>query len=113
MTVTMPRGDIRTFIFTITDSSVDEKTVFELTDIYFTVKRTWNDKNYLIQKRLSNGEIEHLYDNTYQFVIEASDTDNLQFGNYVFDIELVGNGIKQTQTGELILTYEATHASNE
>jgi hypothetical protein len=42
------------------------------------------------------------------------DTNNLDFGEYMFDIELVIEGqMKKTFTGRLRLTEESTHATNE
>lgn len=118
MSITMPRGDIRAVYFTVYNNSNGngEKTVYDegFDEIYFTVKTGYNKAEYLFQKRLSTGDIELMEDGVYQFVIEPEDTDNLKFGAYVFDIELVaGTDIKQTFTGSLTLTNEATHASNE
>lgn len=113
MTITMPRGDIQTVIFTLTDPMTGEAPVIELTDIYFTVKKTWDDQEYIFQKSFSAGDIELVSGSTYQFVIDAEDTDGLAYGQYNCDIELVGPGLKQTFAGNLKLTYEATHAENE
>jgi len=42
------------------------------------------------------------------------DTDNMCFGEYMFDIELVIVGeLKQTFVGKFILTAEVTFAENE
>lgn len=118
LSITMPRGDIRPVYFTVYENNGDdeEKTMYDgnFDEIYFTVKTGYNKKEYLFQKRLSTGEIELLEDGVYQFVIEPEDTDNLKFGAYVFDIELVaGTDIKQTFTGDLTLTNESTHVYNE
>ncbi len=112
MVISMPRGDIRPIRFTVRDENgiIDE---LELTEVYFTVKNKFKDETYLFQKRLSDGDIERLDHNDYQFQINPEDTDDLKFGNYVFDIELVGEGIKQTFIGTFTLTEEATYASNE
>ena len=113
VTISMPRGDIRPIQFTVIDQA-GGKSAIEFDEIYFTVKRSYHDKNFLFQKRLGNGTIETLDDGSYRFVIQAIDTDNLSIGKYVFDIELVlGDEIKQTTVGEFILTPEVTFASNE
>lgn len=113
MTIEMPRGDIRHVSFTVTDSSGAASGV-AFTEIYFTVKKSYRDENYLIQKKLSNGTIEAAESGAYTFTIDAADTDDLTVGKYVFDIELIyGTDIKQTTVGELILTNEVTFAANE
>jgi hypothetical protein len=112
MTINMPRGDIRVVPFVVKDSEGNPSEI-QFTEIYFTVKRNYHDQEYILQKRLSTGEIETDGLGTFWFTINASDTDGLSFGKYVFDIELVADGIKQTSTGDLVLTYEATYRSNE
>ena len=111
MNITMPRGDIQMVTFTVTYP--DESQDVQLTEIYFTVKKTFNDKNFIFQKKLSAGQIELIDNATYQFTIESGDTDNMSFGRYVFDIELVGDDIKHTEIGDFILTQEVTYVSNE
>ena len=111
--ISMPRGDIRPVRFTVTnyEGGISD-IVFD--EIYFTVKRSFSDKMYLFQKKLSDGTIEPDESEGYTFVIQPADTDNLSVGRYVFDIELVlGDEIKQTTVGEFILTNEVTFASNE
>ncbi len=115
MSISMPRGDIRPVYFTVHNRDEDN-TQYEGTfdEIYFTVKTNYNKTEYLFQKRLSEGTIELMDDGVYQFVIEPEDTDNLKFGSYVFDIQLLaGTDIKQTFVGTLTLTNEATHRANE
>lgn len=109
MEIIMPRGDLRPVRFTVTDG----ETAPELTQIYATFKKSFSYPNFLFQKKLSDGSIEALGDGSYQFTIEPEDTNGLTYGAYAFDIELVGDGIKQTFTGTLTLTNEATHAGNE
>lgn len=109
MEINMPRGDLRPVQFTVTDG----ETAPELTEIYATFKKSFRHPNFLFQKRLSDGTIEALGEGSYQFTIEPEDTDGLTYGTYPFDIEVLGDGIKQTFTGTLTLTNEATHAGNE
>lgn len=113
MTITMPRGDLRPVRFTVCGEDGGE-TDLQFDEIYFTVKASYNDARYKFQKRLSRGDIERLEDGSYQFAIRPEDTDGLMMSKYVFDIELVlGEEIKQTTVGELILTSEVTHAADE
>ena len=110
--IIMPRGDMRPVSFMIRNCD-QPVAAEEISDIYFTVKLDFNITDYLFQKRLSAGDIDLIDDGSYQFVIEPEDTDALKFGRYVFDIEIVGPDIKQTFIGDLVLTNEATHKSNE
>ena len=58
--------------------------------------------------------IEFQVNPSYTFNIEPEDTDNLDYGTYVFDIELIKTGeIKQTSVGQFTLTSEVTFAENE
>lgn len=111
--ITMPRGDIRKVQFIVTNDGSPYDVEFD--DIYFTVKQAFNKTEYLFQKRKSRDEILELGDGAFQFVIDPSDTDGLKIASYVCDIEVVSleNEIKQTFTGTLKLTDEATHAANE
>lgn len=113
-TITMPRGDIRTVPFTVRDRAGVVSTI-PFDEIYFTVKKSYTDRQYLFQKRLSDGTIEAGEEpGTYQFILEASDTDSLQIRDYVCDIELIyGNELKETTVGKLTLTNEVTFAENE
>ncbi len=113
MQISMPRGDMRSVSFSVQDPG---QAVFadEFDDIYFTVKKQIKDKTYCFQKRLSSGDIVKTEDGTYEFTIMPEDTDNMCFGEYMFDIELVIVGeLKQTFVGKFILTAEVTFAENE
>lgn len=107
MQISMPRGDRRGVEFT-----VDGAEGITFTEIYVTAKKRFGDRDALWQKRLTEGGVTATGDG-YAFVIEPEDTDKLAFGEYVFDIELVADGVKETHTGALELTEEATHAGNE
>lgn len=111
--ISIPRGDIRNFKIAIKEPSGD---LTELTfdDIYFTVKRVYLNQEFKFQKRLSDGAITKDQEGYYLFSILPDDTNNLPFGDYDFDIEIVKNGaIKQTTVGVLHLTKEVTFQSNE
>ena len=110
--ITMPRGDMKPVEFYISDID-SEDTDIEIDEIYFTVKKGFIYNDIIFQKRLSTGEIEQKEGYTYSFVIEPEDTDNLKFGEYSFDIEIVGPSLKKTFVGKLILSEEATWATNE
>ena len=110
--ISMPRGDLRQIAFTVSVENAD--TVGDFDDIFMTVKRTYEHTQSIFQKRLSDGSIEKTGDADYQFTILPEDTNKLQYGKYVFDIEFVREDeIKQTFVGDLIITPEVTFAGNE
>lgn len=114
MFISMPRGDIRHVSFSITNN-VEEPVDINFDNIYFTVKESFFRDEFLFQKKLSDGTITK-ENNNYWFTILPEDTNNLQQNKkYVFDIEIVSEAyeIKQTYTGKLELTNEATHQRNE
>lgn len=116
MSIIMPRGDIREVLFNVYVDDQGQEVIYtdDFDEIYFTVKELFEDEEYLFQKRLTSGTITKDEESTYHLTIEAQDTNELEFGEYVFDIELVaGSTIKQTTTGKLVLSYESTYASNE
>lgn len=100
----------------------------EISEMYFTVKKSNNDKNYVLQKTLDDGITltDVVYDDgkiierTYNLLVNATDTDDLTPNKeYVFDIEIVtpvlsGEDIKKTIiTGTLTLTDATTRVFNE
>lgn len=112
--ITMPRGDLRSFKLAVKESASGAITEKTFDDIYFTVKVIYLAEPYKIQKRLSAGTIVKDEEGYYHFTIQPEDTNDLQFGDYDFDIELVKEGaIKQTTIGKLTLSPEVTYESNE
>lgn len=113
MTIRMPRGDIRLERFVVNNRD-DTVTNIDFTEIYFTVKKSSKNIDFLFQKRLSAGEIIKLADGDYQVKIESDDTSDLSYGNYKFDIQLVyGNQLKETFVGDFVITDEITFKENE
>lgn len=89
----------------------------EITNVYFTVKKSDKDKDYVLQKTLNHGItlIEDDDVKVYGLTINATDTDDFDVDKeYPFDIELVSNTIKRTIiTGDLILSSDITRTFNE
>ncbi len=113
MMIRMPRGDIRLVRFLVNDPD-GTVTNIDFTEIYFTVKKTPRDNTYKFQKRLSRGEIIKLGNGDYEVRIEPDDTNNLTYGNYKFDVQLMyATQLKETFVGDFIITEEVTFASNE
>lgn len=110
----MHRGDYTKKKINILDKT-DLNTNIDFNEIYITFKKSTKSQDFLFQKKLSTGEIQKNEDGSYTFEILPEDTNQLKFGDYVFDIELVCSvpKIKQTFLGNLYLLEEVTYALNE
>ena len=108
--ITMTRGDTLPLKFTRLDPS--SHTIMDAPNaMFFTVKRSWDDKTPVIQKSLADMTEDD--GGTWHFVIDANDTENLSYGTYVFDIEVTVSGCVTTICkDELKITREATWSSN-
>ena len=106
------RGDTQQYKFQRKD--VDGNVITQqATKVYFTVKENYNVNKVLIQKTIEDMTFDS--DGTYHFAITADDTNNLYYGNYVYDIE-VKQGNDYTKTiakGVFKITEEVTFESNE
>ena len=118
--ISFARGDTFPLKVSVKYKETGDYVDFNFTDVYFTVKRNFTDKAFKFQKRLSDGSIIQDPDQMGCFHIKIlpSDTDDLAFGEYVYDVEVVrkygeGYDIKKTLSGNLFLENESTHASNE
>ena len=112
MLIEMARGDVFSFSFGLYIDGV----LFteEMDNVYFTVKNSHYTHDPLFQKKTSDGSIAGDTNGSYTVTINPEDTDDLDFGSYEFDIEVVKlPGIKRTFTGTLIIGPEVTHRSNE
>ena len=56
-------------------------------EIYFIVKKRWTDKTALITKDLSNMTFDS--EGYYHFTIYPEDTENLDYGQYVWDFTAI------------------------
>lgn len=82
--------------------------------LYFTVKSNYYTKDYLFQKSLENGISFSEEDYFYRFTINPEDTDGLDYGNYVYDIETISDKtVKTIAKGTLEIKEEVTFAENE
>ncbi len=113
--IEMPRGDSRAFKFQrkYKDDNGNIQPVKQKADeVFFTVKKSYRDQEFLLQKKLSDMSFDTDY--FYHFVIDPEDTNNINFGTYVYDIEVIQDGHKFTiSSGNFVLSYECTWASNE
>lgn len=114
MDIELIRGDTYQLKFQrkLTDDTVITQKPDEM---YMTFKRNYNEIDYVLQKRLSRDEIIFNEDDNYYYVtIEPEDTNDLDYGSYVFDIETkVGKVVKTITLGKLKIKKEVTFAENE
>lgn len=106
------RGDYKNISFVRKD--MNGVVIEEIPEkVYFTVKSDVYSDKVLIQKTLEDG-ITVDDDFVYHIELTASDTDDLQFGEYVYDIEIKnGDKPKTIKKGTLTIDGEVTHANDE
>lgn len=113
MRIAMRRADIKWVRFQVNAPNGYASEV-DFTSIYFTVKKTGKERDYLLQKSLKRGEIYKLRKGDYQFKIDPADTRRLMIGDYKFDIQIMyKNIIKETFVGDFALKEEITYEENE
>lgn len=82
--------------------------------LYFTVKSSYYAQNCLFQKSLDKDISFSEEDYYYRFTINPKDTDGLEYGNYVYDIETItADTVKTIAKGTLEIKEEVTFAENE
>ena len=91
-----------------------EKYLEPMDEVYFTVKRHFYDKTAIVRKRLSDYTIDADDFGNYMITLLPEDTQNLLFGTYDFDIEVVKESVcKKTFNGILYVDKEVTDFKNE
>lgn len=85
--------------------------------LYFTVKKDANSKNVLIQKTTKDSGITLEDDGYYHIIIDPEDTNDLDYGDYQYDIELKSIGsrtfVRTLVEGVITLTEEITWGGDE
>lgn len=114
--ITITRGDTTKLCFYRKDSSGD---VIKATPqaIYFSVKTDTHQTATILQKTLEDMELD-TETGKWTFYITPNDTNNLVYGNYVYDIEVKDiidsvEYVKTISIGTLEITKEVTYATNE
>ena len=113
MDLEFPRGDTEVCKFKIKDKNGTELSLSNTDKLFFTVKKSPKSEEVAFQKTLTNG-IE-LKDGYYYVTINSDDTAELNYGDYVYDIELkTGEGVVKTLTlGVITLIDEVTFKGDE
>lgn len=107
-----PRGDTCPVSFEVTDSKGNELDL-STSEIYFTLKKNYNTQNYILQKKKSNSGIT-VDGKKGSLVLTHNDTAELNYGNYVYDIQIKsGDYVKTLAMGTITLTNESTWKANE
>ena len=106
------RGDTSPFSFQRIDKN-NQVIMQKAEKLYFTIKEKYTSDDVLIQKTIDDMDFND--DNgTYKFTIEPSDTDNMKYGIYVFDLEVITDDYKQTiAKGSIKVSEEVTFVSDE
>lgn len=80
--------------------------------MYLTIKRGWDVTDFVIQKKLTDMTQDE--NGGWHTIIAASETAGLNYGTYVFDLEVTVLGCVTTICkDELMITKEATWAANK
>jgi len=113
MHIEFARGDTHEQGFILKNKATGEPITDQYDEIYFTVKKYHTDEDYKFQKRLTLHGITYDDEGRYVIHIAPDDTNELPFGTYEFDVEVVGPNYKRTFYGTMKLTKEVTHYYNE
>ncbi len=109
--IEFPRGDTVPINFDLRDKN--GASLNDLDEIYFTVKQSYAKQDYILQKRLTRGEITH-NDGVFALVLTHKDTASLKYGKYVYDIQIKsGDYYKTVCIGQITLSNESTWINNE
>lgn len=106
------RGDSRGFKFRRRNRSTHNPILDTPEALYFTIKTNFKTEAYLFQKKLDNMYMSE--DGYWHFLLNPEDTEDLDYGKYCWDIEVIQSGYKTTiSRGYLELLNEATWKANE
>lgn len=107
------RGDSFAINVRMTDKEGKEIIVGEDGQVYFTMKKTYNDEEAILQKDLNDG-IVYSEEIGYRITFNTNDTNELPYGKYVFDIEYkVNDFVRTVAIGTIKLKNEVTFKENE
>lgn len=112
MDIEFTRGDTQILKFKLKNSLGQAVELTNSDNLYFTVKKNARSTTKLIQKKYPT-DITYS-DGYFSFYISSSDTGNLDYGTYEYDIELKsGDYVKTLGSGTITLTEEITFGGDE
>lgn len=86
-TIVLTRGDSAVLKLTVVDGEGQLYKIADNDTVIFTIKKYTTDKDVVLKKTLTDGQI----------IINPQDTENLEYGQYVYDVELTqGSGFVAT-----------------
>ena len=105
----MVRGD--TFRFSVEIENLQE----DLTSAYFSCKKNLDDTSYIFQKSLGNGITKkQATENSiiYEVAVSPEDTENVECGNYFYDLQIEVNGDIFTPLNAILkIEKDVTHSN--
>lgn len=105
----MTRGDTYSFGF---EYKIDDESTQDLETCYFSCKKNSDDENYIFQKSLDNG-ISKVANGQYRIRVAPEDTEEIEAGNYFYDLEIGLNEDKFTLLkGILRIETDVTRGGN-
>lgn len=104
----MVRGDTLSFGI---EYSFDDETTQDLDTCYFSCKQNMDDEEYIFQKSLNNG-ISKVDNGKYRVRVAPEDTENVDIGNYYYDLEIgLNNDIFTIIKGVLSIESDITRGA--
>jgi hypothetical protein len=105
------RGDYKIFTFQRKDKN--KNIIVEKPDkMYITIKRNEYLKEVVIQKTFDNGIT--FEEGKYRVEFLPEDTDNLSYGDYIYDIEIINDDKPKTiKVDKFVIKAEVTYKENE
>lgn len=109
MDLKITRGDSKTLKLKIVDGTTN---ITDFEKIYFTVKKDCYTEEAIFQKKLGSGIT--LAENIYEIMLNSTDTEDLEYGRYEYDIEVIKGSLKETVAmGAFLIEKEITFVVNE
>lgn len=110
----LTRGDTGMYAVDLRDANGNEMAFNEGIKMYFTVKANANTTDVSFQKSIGNGITYSQTDKKYHIVISPTDTANLNYGFYLYDITVKKENDRFTVVkGKFTIDYEVTFIENE
>ena len=101
------RGDTIGISFSLKYKDDNVVSKEEIDSLFITIKKSIYTEEIIFQKTLENVEIDE--NGIVHLVFEPEDTECLEYGKYVFDIEVtLKSGYRKTKLSEFNITGETT-----
>lgn len=118
MDIKLIRGDTYTLKFKILTADGAAYVLHDGDKLYFTVKKTFNHRDFVLQKTYGDGITYNGTTGDYEIELTQMCSCELDCGDYVYDIKAVlandDNPIVETLVrGTLVFENNATHKGNE